>query len=232
MQSEVHKKYFRRIATKETNKKKPNNKHTVQQMSESKLIFLYVVKDLPTDAHVVIVFMDCHSIMFLQQLLWMVLGSVSTLIFMIDFIERVFNWMLGLWGCLKSCRPGLVWHAAHGFIWHTRVFSLSASDHSAIQREPNTTIQCCLFENRLRMKPICLWEMKNDGVCFPTSVYDFISGAMSCHVDTMMQKLQHLFCRLWLMTEPYKCSSVWSSSEENEGRHIYSLAAFRQCLCC
>jgi len=46
-----------------------------------------------------------------------------------------------------------------------RVFSLSASIHSAIQREPNTAVQCCL-KTDFRVKLICLWEMKNYGLCF------------------------------------------------------------------
>jgi len=43
---------------------------------------------------------------------------------------------------------------------------------------------------------------------FPSSAYVFILGEMSCHVDTAMQRLQHLYRGMWLMTEPYKCSSV------------------------
>lgn len=137
-----------------------------------------IIRGPLNDSCSALVLMDWHSIIFSQQLLLMVLDSVSTFLFMIDFRDWVLNSMLGLWGFLKSCRPGLVWHAARGFIWHTEGFQpLCLQPFSRIEREPNTAVLCCLLENSVKMKLIYVWEMEIDGVHGFLFLLLMVSGA-------------------------------------------------------
>ncbi len=141
---------------------------------------------------------------------------------MTDFTERVSDWMLGLWGRLKSCRAGLVWHAAHGFVWHTEGFQpLCLQPFSRTERAEHCS---------LRTMPICLWE--NDGVHVFLLLLLMISFQVwwSCgHCD---QKITASVLRAVAYdraTQMLLCLVIF---RRNEGRHIYSLAASRQCLCC